>query len=496
MKTFSFVFLILLLPYSTSPKWWTLDQSVLADRITGGWAGQMLGTAISEREVVFAHADSSRSTAASSIIFQVDNRRLSEHLYYDLLFVDAFRARGGGDFSDSFVAQFAASSFMNTHAFAAARKNWKKDLKQPWSGKWTNNPHAHDPDFARGAEVFGLLYPAMPRPLERATDAIGHLSNSGDGYYAGVFLATLTSIGFVVNDPEKLVREALKAIPMRSEFHRCITEVLGQYQSEKDWLLAWQFMQRKWKKDTGCPAAESTIHDDARMYAAFVTFAYLYGNNDIQKCVSIAREVPEGIDALPAILGLVGATKGFEYFPDDFKLFVSSMTEAHLDASLMTLQEAINQTITAAKSNIDDNGGRIKNNGQILIPRHSASAVSNERTFQGHYISKVQEFNFSLTDQFEFEFEGVGFVLLGKNSESQVDPAVAELYLNHKYIDRIVLPDEKNENPVDFCWKFQLTHNKYKGKIRLLKRDSVSSYEVTKLVVYDIMPPVSERQLR
>lgn len=495
MKTFSFAFVFLLLPYSTAPKWWTMNPSSLEDRIAGAWAGQVIGASVSEHETAFAYADSSHITAASPIAFQTDHKRVAEHLNYDLLLVEAFCQKQRSDFSSFFSAQLAASAITNTHALTTAKKMWKQNVKQPWSGKWVNNPHAHDPDFARGAEVLGLLYPGMPRPLERVADAIGHLSNSGDGYYAGIFLATLTSLGFVINDPERLVREALKAVPVRTEFHRCITEVVNQYNTEQDWLPAWKFIERKWKKDTGCPTG-SSIHDDGRMYAAFATFVYLYGESDIRKCINITREIPEGIDVLPAVLSLVGTTKGFDYFPDDVKSFVSSVRDVSSDTSLITLQQAIDQTVKEALLNVEENGGKVKNNGQILIPKHSPSPASHERTFQGHYISKVHEINAPLNNQFEFEFEGVGFVLLGKSLSNKRDTVFAELYLNHKYVDRIILPEEKSEHPVDLCWQFQLTHNKYKGKLRLLQRDSIPSYEITKVVVYDIMAPASERQLR
>ena len=89
----------------------------------------------------------------------------------------------------------------------------RRGIMPPESGNWMNNPHADDLDFQIEADFIGLMVPAMiPQSLEIA-DRVGHIMNSGDGFYGGTFVAGLYSAVFRESEPAKIIDLALAGIP-------------------------------------------------------------------------------------------------------------------------------------------------------------------------------------------------------------------------------------------------------------------------------------------
>ena len=83
----------------------------------------------------------------------------------------------------------------------------------PASGHWLNNPHADDLDFQIEADFIGLMAPAMlPEALDIAS-RVGHIMNSGDGFYGGAFVAALYSSAFYEKSPEAILKTAISVIP-------------------------------------------------------------------------------------------------------------------------------------------------------------------------------------------------------------------------------------------------------------------------------------------
>ena len=67
----------------------------------------------------------------------------------------------------------------------------------PASGFWKNNPHADDIDFQIEADFIGLMAPGMVNEATQIADRVGHVMNSGDGWYGGVFASALYSLALI-----------------------------------------------------------------------------------------------------------------------------------------------------------------------------------------------------------------------------------------------------------------------------------------------------------
>jgi hypothetical protein len=492
---FSFFFLN---PFSQPGERKVISHAVFVDKIRGGWAGQYFGASFSAQPPVFASVDSLsivNSTASFIEATQSDPKNLIANIYPDLLYLSIIDEHGT-KIEQPLAERLGSSHFLTGHAIQTAGYNLRSGMTSPSSGRWTNNPHAEDPDFAKAADVLGLLMPGMPRTLSRISDPIGHMTNTGEGYYGGLYIATLNSLAFIYKNPSEIVSKALANLPEKSEYRKCLEDVVLQAKQHPDqWIKNWNYLSREWKKHTGCPFNPSSMESDARIYTAFVTMVFLAGEGDLTKTLEIATAFPGGHQVLPTVLGLLGVINGFEHFPADWQIHFDSIADVRLHESLPTLNEACDLSVKNALKHIEANGGKEKQDGDLVIRVQHASSHHYELGFEGHYIATVQSFNTRINDQFEFEFEGVGFVLHADSlSFLETDEiAFAELYLNNKYVDRIAIPGDKNQSASDLCWRLQLPHKKYRAKIKLLRSKGAPSFRVTNLVVYDVMPRINER---
>lgn len=273
-----------------------ISKDRLQDKIKGGWAGQTIGV-VYGAPVEFKYQ--------GSIIDNYQNIPWNEHyvrywfdkkpglfddIYTDMNFVDVFEQYGMDVSPDSIARHWAAAEYHLAHANQASRYNILQGMKPPATGNWTNNPHADDLDFQIESDFIGLMTPGMVNAATEVAGRVGHIMNSGDGLYGGVFVSALYSLAFTSDNTAYVVGEALKAIPEGTTFHDCIADVVkwhGQYPD--DWKATWFALQNKWNKDVGCPKGVFlSFNIDAKINAAYVAIALLYGKGNFSRSIDIA----------------------------------------------------------------------------------------------------------------------------------------------------------------------------------------------------------------
>lgn len=206
-----------------------LSDKELLDKIKGGWAGQTIG-------VVFGAPTEFKFTGTYIQDYQPipwaegyvkywweKKPGLFDDIYNDCTFVEAFDELGLDCSQEELAKRFAFADYHLAHANQAGRYNIRQGIMPPASGHWLNNPHADDLDFQIEADFIGLMAPAMlPEALDIAS-RVGHIMNSGDGFYGGAFVAALYSSAFYEKSPEAILKTAISVIPEESTFHQCIS---------------------------------------------------------------------------------------------------------------------------------------------------------------------------------------------------------------------------------------------------------------------------------
>ncbi|MCD8031264.1 MAG: ADP-ribosylglycohydrolase family protein [Bacteroides sp.] len=282
--------LLCLVVRAQSPSVLKLSDNDLLDKIKGGWAGQTIGVvfgAPTEFKFSGTYIQDYQpiSWGEGYVKYWWDKKPgLFDDIYNDITFVEAFQELGLDCSQLELAERFAYADYHLAHANQAARYNIRQGILPPASGHWLNNPHADDLDFQIEADFIGLMAPGMlPQAMEIAS-RVGHIMNSGDGFYGGAFVAALYSTAFCETDPKGIVEKALSVIPPESTFFQCINDVIRFHALHpQNWKDCWYFLQEKWNCDVGCPKGVFlNFNIDAKLNSAFVALALLYGGATIR----------------------------------------------------------------------------------------------------------------------------------------------------------------------------------------------------------------------
>jgi len=184
----------------------TISKSELQERIKGAWAAQVIGVTFG-LPAKFKYNSSYISDYqplewnATMLKNEYDIRPGTyDDIYMDLSFMEVIEKEEIDAPAQSFANSFAGKDYRLWFANQTARYNVRNGLTPPESGHWLNNPCADDIDFQIEADFIGLMNPGMVNSSSLLCDKIGHIMNFGDGYYGGLFVATLYSLALIADD--------------------------------------------------------------------------------------------------------------------------------------------------------------------------------------------------------------------------------------------------------------------------------------------------------
>lgn len=473
-----------------------LTKDQLLDKIKGGWAGQTIGTTygwttefmyagtyIQDYKTLPWHDDYINVAMASF-------PGLYDDVYMDLMFVDVFEKKGLNASLKDFGEAFAKTEFQLWHANQAGRYNVQNGIAPELAGHWLNNPHADDIDFQIEADFAGLMSPGMPKVATQISNKVGKLVNSGDGLYGGIFVANMYSNAFVSKDIKYIIEQSLLAIPHESEFYQVIKDVIKWHKKyPKDWKQTWFEVQRKWSEEVGCPSLVfHPLNIDAKVNAAYVVMGLLYGEGDFTKTAEISTRAGQDSDCNPATaLGVLGTIYGYSNIPAYWKTPLVKAEDkkfSHTDYSLLDVYSVSNKQ---GLENLIAHGAKIEGDN-IILPKYETELVPFEKNFKDHYPTERVKLHRAVRDEYEFEFDGVGFVLTGivqDPNKNKDDVLSAELYVDGKLVEVAKFPSEESKTRADLFWKYQLEKGKHTVKIKINKAQERQQLFLVDYLIYD-----------
>lgn len=507
-------------------KKFVISRDVLQNKIKGGWAGQTIGV-VYGAPVEFKYN--------GSMIHDSQNIPWDEHyvkywwdkkpglfddIYTDLNFVQAFEKYGVNASADSIARHWSNTAYHLAHANQASRYNILNGIMPPASGFWKNNPHADDIDFQIEADFIGLMTPGMVNEATKIADRVGHVMNSGDGWYGGVFVSALYSLAFVSDDPAYIVMNAIKAIPEGTEFFECIMDVINwKKQFPDDWKQTWFEVQKKWNHDRGCPKGVFLgFNIEAKINSAYVAIGMLYGNGDFSKSIDIATRCGQDADCNPATVGgVVGVMLGYDRIPAFWLEPLQEIEKDDFENTTVSLNKAYVLSMKHALRMIE-NAGATTSGNDIQIPLEKPIPVAFEQNFENTFPVERNKIDESFTDEINFKFTGNGYLLYGnmvKRSKVDVayidrvskrtygseafglaesnDPYVAimEIYIDGVLDETVKLPMMNSARRLEPSWKYQMEEGKHTLKLKWLNHDPDYEYRINDLIVYSENKPVS-----
>ncbi len=476
----------------------TLTRKVLEDKIKGGWAGQVIGctfggpTEFRFQGTMIQDYQPIPWNDSTCKWWYENAPGLYDDIYMDLTFVDVMEKEGIDAPASDHANAFAHAKYMLWHANQSARYNILNGIMPPKSGYWENNPHSDDIDFQIEADFAGLMSPGMVNTANEIADKVGHIMNYGDGWYGGVFVASMYALAFVSDDIPFIVNNALKAIPENTTFHQCIADVIRWHdQYPDDWKQTWFGVQKKWSSDIGCPDGVFTAFDiDAKLNSAYVVIGLLYGNGDYSKTLEIATRCGEDSDCNPATAGgILGAVLGYDHIPDFWKDPVIPVEDMDFKYTTMSLNDVYEIGTRHALEMLKRNGATFAGDS-IEIPFQEIKPVKYEQGFTGHFPKERKAVRRKLSSEnpeISLEFTGKGFVLTGsvkKRTDAYDKVLNLEMIVDDQPPQPFTMPSAFATRRHEVAWKYNLAEKTHTLTIRLLNPDPDFSVSVNDLLVY------------
>jgi hypothetical protein len=480
----------------------TLLAAVLKDKIKGGWAGQTIGctfggptefkfkgTMIQDYQQMVWYDNYIKD------IFESDPG-LYDDVYMDLTFMEVLDRVGLDAPADSFALSFAHADYKLWHANHAARYNILNGLWPPASGNWMNNPHADDIDFQIESDFAGMMSPGMINTASEICDRTGHITNYGDGWYGGVFMAAMYATAFISDDVDFIVDQGLKPIPENSRFYKAISDVIKWHkQYPDDWKQCWFEFEKKNTSEKGCPEGVfNSFNIDASVNAAYVVMGLLYGNKDFFKTMDIATRCGQDSDCNPATAGgILGVILGYDKIPAFWKPAVEMVQDLKFPYTNLTLNQVYDLSYKQAITLIAKNGGEV-NNETVSIKVQQPKTVRFEQSFEGLYPVKELLVRKDILDEgIKIDFTGTGIVVTG-NVKSQCGVATSDyvalldVYIDGVKTEQVRMPFDFIVRKYDIYYKYMLIKGYHKLEIKWINQDPAYRIYFKSYVVYSDAP--------
>ena len=489
----------------------SITKEKLKDKIKGAWAAQTIGvtyggpTEFRYKKVIID--DSIQIAWSDTTLFHTmtTSPGLYDDIYMDLTFVEVLEKEGLDAPALAHARAYATARYWLWHANQQGRYNVLHGLSPPQSGHWINNPHADDIDFQIESDFIGIMNPGMPNSALELCDKVGHIMNSGDGYYGGVFVAGMYANAFIYDNVPVIVNRALELVPEESTFYQCIYDVIEWYNSfPGDWKKTWQLTEEKWGEDIGCPdGAFRDFNIDAKINAAYVVIGLLYGEGDFGNTIEIATRCGQDSDCNPATAGaIIGTVLGYDKIPEYWSSGLAAIEDMDFLHTNTSLSEVYDISFDHALQSIEKNGGIITDT-EVKIKPQTARAAPLEQNFEGYALASNIQLNKKITfkdkQEYEIDFEGIGVVLRGRawNVDFQEKYALesAAETLNdyvlkvHFYIDG--KPSKVMELPLNFVershepfFQYELPPGKHVLKFEIINPHEKVYLELRNMITY------------
>ena len=474
----------------------TMSRATLMDKIKGAWAGQVLGCTYggpTEFRYRSCMIPDSCVIPWGNPDYVVNTMKrvatLYDDIYMDLTFVGVFERLGVDAPADSLAAAFANAGYYLWHANQAARYNILRGIRPPMSGHWRNNPHADDIDYQIEADFAGIMSPGMPNSASKVSDKAGHIMNYGDGWYGGVYMGAMYSLAFVSDDVEFIVTEALKTIPKKSKYHRCMNDVIEIWrENPSDWRRGWQLCEERWgASDIACgEGALAPLNIDAVINSAYVLFGLLYGNGDFARTIDIATRCGQDSDCNPAsAAGILATAMGYSKIPTEWIEPLKKAEDIDFAYTPYSLNDTYKMSFEQALQMIERGGGKVTAD-EVIIKYQKPKTVRYEQSFPGIVPVERKSIKKKLSDAaFTLDADCAGILINGGVVTKNKDyVAQLEVMLDGGAPQQFDMPASYRLRRLDIYWNFEMKQKTHNLTLRWLNPiDGVDIY-VTDAVLF------------
>ena len=461
-----------------------LSKSELADKIKGGWAGQIIGcTYGGPTEWKYQH----RTMPDSEKIKWDENRPITstifgglyDDLYLDITFMDVFERFGFDAPRAEFQKAVGESTYELWAANRALRFAWLDGFQRGEPTSWKVNPMYNDIDFQIESDYAGLMSPAMPNVAVKFAEPAGRSINSNDGFYCGAYVAAMYAVAFATNDMERVVVEAMKVLPAESRMRKIASDVVKWHgENPNDWKYAWQKIEDNYVRKHDFNYGAFAIH--APYNCAYILIGLLYGDGDFEKTIDISMRCGLDSDCNPASAGgILGASMGYSKIPAKFKKRLEACDDKLFMGTSYSPKKVYETGLKQALAALEANGAKFDGD-KIIVPLSPIRELPLEEDAPSANEVSSKNIPVKLAGSTVVEFEGRGAVLYPSAEFSKAFKAFAnaqkqkgfageiEVVLDGKKVRTAKFFTEKYRNERNFIFaERDIANGKHKLELKL-----------------------------
>jgi len=237
---------------------------------------------------------------------------------------------------------------------------------------------------------------------------------------------------------------------------------------------------------------------DAKINAAYVVLGLLYGQKDYTKTLEISTRAGQDSDCNPSTAaGVLGTMLGYANIPEFWKLGLKEAEDINFKYTKTSLNKVYQTSFDQALQMVLKNGGKI-NGDEITIKAQAPTAVKYEKSFEGLYPIRKNQISKKLDKNYEFEFEGTGFVLVGTakkmDKQSKDIDIPLDIFIDGKKVSTIEMPTSYLRRREEIYWNYDLPKGKH--IVKLVQKNQTDGYfvDINYSLIYSDKPNVGIEQ--
>ncbi|WP_210529957.1 ADP-ribosylglycohydrolase family protein [Rubellimicrobium arenae] len=277
-----------------------VDDATLADRIRGGWLGQLVGAAAGTALEGYTAENLERAFGRIDRYVRPPNT-YNDDITFEIAFLEAFAAKGhavtGADIAENWTGMIPLGWSAEGVALDAIRRG----ILPPESGR-ADNPFDEWIGAQMRGVICGMVAPGRARAAARLAWTDAEVSHTGNGILGEVFNAVLAARAFHHSDARALLDEAIALVPEATEYGQAIRTARRACEGAATWQDAWAacdaiYIEYNW------------IH--VLPNAAAQVIGLWWGNGDFDRTLEVICGIGHDVDCNAAqMLGVLGLMQG------------------------------------------------------------------------------------------------------------------------------------------------------------------------------------------
>ena len=239
----------------------------------------------------------------------------------------------------------------------------------------------------------------------------------------------------------------------------------------------------------------SDFNIDAKINAAWVVLGLLYGDGDFGKTMEIAARAGDDADCNPgSAAGILGTIYGYDGIPDYWKQGLDDIESVDFAYTTISLNDAYEMSFNHALQMIRREGGLVSSTS-VTIPVQTPEVVPFEESFVGHFAKERRQLSIGsgrdrqfveMGDSYSFDFDGVGFAVMGAARSTNDEDYVfeAELHVDGELIETATWPTDFVTRRFYLFWKYALPDGQHHVEVKVLNPSEDANVLLEGITIY------------